>query len=242
MVRGKFSSTMVRQADGAGFCSRDDDEQGLCGTYAIVTDYLGKPVLTLNATGNTSGTGTYEAFGWANRREYRWGSPHDSTSASTTIIPPLPPPGLGGFDGPLRVLTSRSKFGSGSVTLAGNSENSLLNGDRAHTWTNWRYSSNSQWTVAWTGPGGPPSPNEYGIDIEAYEVQSKEYGTWWAWPRLRFPGHYFDKETELNENWNRYFDPRTNRYLAPEPLTQLPLYLRRMAQRGGYASRPTPTV
>lgn len=236
MVRGKFSitgvSTMTRQADGTGFCPRDDDEQGLCGTYAIVTDYLGKPVLTLNSSGNTSGTGSYEAFGFANRREFRWGSPHNLVqSASVTIAPPAPSPTA--FDGPLRVLTSRSKYGASTVTLAGNNENGLLNGDRAHTWTNWRYASGNSWNLSWTGG----STSDYGIDVEAYEVQLKEAGTWWAWPRLRFPGHYFDKETELNENWNRYFDPRTNRYLSPEPMLQRPRWLRRAAKRG--TSTPT---
>jgi RHS repeat-associated protein len=37
---------------------------------------------------------------------------------------------------------------------------------------------------------------------------------------LRFPGQYFDVETGKHENWNRYFDPDTGRYLSPEPLLQ----------------------
>ena len=116
MVRGKFNNSMVRQADGpSSFCSRDE-EAGLCGTFVLVTDYIGKPVLTLDR-GNTSGTASYEAFGFANRREHRWGSAHGTSApGSTTITPPMP----SGFDGPLRVLTSRSKYGaSSSVTLAG---------------------------------------------------------------------------------------------------------------------------
>ncbi|MBL8915674.1 MAG: RHS repeat-associated core domain-containing protein [Archangium sp.] len=235
MVRAKFAvslGNMTRQADGAGYCPRDE-EQGLCGTYSIVTDYLGKPVLTLDTAGNTSGTSSYEAFGFANRREYRWGSPHNNMSDSTAIAPPMPPAGPGGFDGPLRVLTSRSQYGASTVTLAGNNENGLLNGDRAHTWTNWRYSSTNSWTVAWT----PGSSSDYGIDIEAYELQAKQYGTWWAWTPLRFPGHYYDKETELNENWNRYFDPRTNRYLSPEPLLSDPWLVR--SQLGSASVMPT---
>ena len=212
MVRGKFNSSMVRQADGpSSFCSRDE-EAGLCGTFVLVTDYIGKPVLTLDR-GNTSGTASYEAFGFANRREHRWGSAHGTSApGSTTITPPMP----SGFDGPLRVLTSRSKYGaSSSVTLAGNSENSVLSGDRAHTWTNWRYASGNSWTLLWTGVAA-----DYGVDVEAYEVQAKQTWTWWAWTPLRFLGHYYDKETELNENWNRYFDPRTNRYLSSEPMLQ----------------------
>jgi RHS repeat-associated protein len=34
---------------------------------------------------------------------------------------------------------------------------------------------------------------------------------------LRFPGHYFDKETELHYNRFRYYDPRLGRYLQSDP-------------------------
>ena len=46
------------------------------------------------------------------------------------------------------------------------------------------------------------------------------------------PGQYFDDETGLHENWNRYYDSTLGRYLSPEPLLQSPAYLRRMAQTG----------
>ncbi|MBB5933123.1 RHS repeat domain-containing protein [Streptomyces zagrosensis] len=35
---------------------------------------------------------------------------------------------------------------------------------------------------------------------------------------LRFPGQYTDRETSLNYNYFRYYDPETARYISPDPL------------------------
>ncbi|MDP2276020.1 MAG: RHS repeat-associated core domain-containing protein [Archangium sp.] len=224
MIRGKFSAaSMTRLPDGpSNWCPRDG-EQGHCGSFALVTDYLGKPVVMLEG-GSTAGTATYQAFGFANRREHRFGSLHNvAGSSSTTVVPPMPP----GFDGPLRVLFSRSKFSAPSgVSLAGINQSGLV-GDKAHAWSSWQYSGTNSWTIAWT-----MNAADYGFDIEAYEIQAKQTGTWWAWTPLRFPGHYYDKETELNENWHRYYDPFSGRYLSPEPMLQKPAYVRLRASDG----------
>ncbi|MFB7667112.1 DUF6531 domain-containing protein [Kitasatospora sp. NPDC056138] len=39
---------------------------------------------------------------------------------------------------------------------------------------------------------------------------------------LRFPGQYFDPETRLHYNVNRYYDPATARYTSPDPLGLAP--------------------
>jgi RHS repeat-associated protein len=35
---------------------------------------------------------------------------------------------------------------------------------------------------------------------------------------LRFPGQYYDEETNLHYNWNRYYSPETGRYTQVDPI------------------------
>ena len=60
-----------------------------------------------------------------------------------------------------------------------------------------------------------------GAALKEIELR-RHQATNWYFPPLRFPGQYFDAETDLHENWNRFYDPQTGRYLSPEPMLQRP--------------------
>jgi RHS repeat-associated protein len=68
-------------------------------------------------------------------------------------------------------------------------------------------------------------------------VESADYLRWQSTSKpwelsLRQPGQYYDAETGLFENWNRFYDPNTGRYLSPEPMLQRHIYFREMANLG----------
>jgi RHS repeat-associated protein len=57
-----------------------------------------------------------------------------------------------------------------------------------------------------------------GVVAGSYEYHRYEAGFVPFWTPLRFPGQYYDAESDLFENWNRYYDSSTGRYLQPEPM------------------------
>lgn len=54
-----------------------------------------------------------------------------------------------------------------------------------------------------------------------------------AYTPLRYPGQYFDAETGLHYNFNRYYDPDLGRYITPDPLGLAPA-----ANHYGYVPNP----
>src|SRR5438445_10052394 len=46
------------------------------------------------------------------------------------------------------------------------------------------------------------------------------------WTPLRFLGQYHDEECDLNQNWNRFYDPVLGRDLESDPLAELSVYLK----------------
>lgn len=67
-----------------------------------------------------------------------------------------------------------------------------------------RVLTNSTGAVAWKALYAPFGK----VTITASTVENN----------LRFPGQYYDTETGLHYNWNRYYDPKTGRYITPDPI------------------------
>ncbi|MER5259937.1 DUF6531 domain-containing protein [Streptomyces sp. NPDC002855] len=71
--------------------------------------------------------------------------------------------------------------------------------------------------------GTPTELIDEGGDV-AWRARTSLWGiTAWnrnadAYTPLRFPGQYFDPETELHYNFHRHYDPETARYTSPDPL------------------------
>ncbi len=73
-----------------------------------------------------------------------------------------------------------------------------------------RLGTNSQGTLVWRNDGdafGTTLPN-----------QDPDQNNTLTTVNLRFPGQYYDPESGLHYNWNRYYDPHTGRYITSDPI------------------------
>jgi RHS repeat-associated protein len=66
-----------------------------------------------------------------------------------------------------------------------------------------RYGTNAAGSAVWTWDSG---------------AFGKEAPTGTATVNVRFPGQYFDSETTLYYNWNRYYNASTGRYISSDPI------------------------
>ncbi len=70
------------------------------------------------------------------------------------------------------------------------------------------------------GSDGTIGSPTYGQEVWAWDSDAFGNGTptGSATVNLRFAGQYFDKESDLHYNWNRYYDPDTGRYISSDPI------------------------
>jgi len=73
-----------------------------------------------------------------------------------------------------------------------------------------RFATNGQGIKVWSWEGNAFGDNPSNEDPDNDGILTTV--------NLRFPGQYFDSETGLFYNWNRYYDPRTGRYVSSDPI------------------------
>jgi RHS repeat-associated protein len=261
VVRGGFNSSWQRVTDGAGTCSRLGDNVP-CGTYFIVTDHIGKPVMSLNGSRQIVGIYDYQPGGYMNRQSYEGDTAHPYTHNTGSACPSTsqiasfqqrPANGLNGLKVDQRVrfhLMDTQSNGSTIIDylqLIDNDTNGCLGspigGHHAGaTVTPWTPTKNGSISVGFTSTGYQECPNGSGglnctcsscttqgqcntcrypytgATTEWGEYREYASGTTPLMLPIRFPGQYYDAETDLHENWNRYYDPAVERYLAPDPM------------------------
>lgn len=80
---------------------------------------------------------------------------------------------------------------------------------------------------------GTPIVMTNGAGALAWKAEYRPFGDLWTLPassvanNLRFPGQYFDEETELHQNWFRTYEPPVGRYREGDPVgleTDLNIY------------------
>jgi RHS repeat-associated protein len=242
LVRGRLSSAWARQSDSLSACNRNG-ESTACGVYHLVTDHAAKPVLTLDAQLRVTDVTDHDPFGHPNHVTLHASTAHpypnnlSSTLADFTQLPGASTLTLQSrlifhlvdtetvAGGGLEDDTLHIKDGDTSALL------SSIKGKKGRLTTDWLQPSAGHVTVEFTS-GPNANPTHSGAILEAYEYRRFQTGAQPFASPLRFPGQYHDAETNLFENWNRYFDPSIGRYLHSEPILARPEYTALMAASG----------
>jgi RHS repeat-associated protein len=231
MLRSLFNASMVRQTDWGTqttVCQRKG-ELGRCGTYFIVADNLGRPAEVVDKNFTLAGVGEYDSFGELNRVPQRAETQHPYVANTNATMATNVGRDKYAYGLPLRgrysfVDTStgyqcgkfwcpdddRSEVREGSTVKA-----SVSGTHYGKAVTAYFETANGRFDV-WFQSNA--AGQRHGLVFEGYEYQRVSSGGYRVFPPLRFPGQYFDEETGLHENWNRYYDPTTGRYLSPEPM------------------------
>jgi RHS repeat-associated protein len=237
VIRSKLSTAWARFADSTGDCTRNGDAAP-CGFYFPVTDRLGKPVLMLDASRRVTGAAEYDVFGFPNRVSLNKETAHPYANSANLTLADFTQ-AIGGTANPSTRVRLRAIFDvvdtEGPVATpadyvflkdpdGGAALTSHIGGPhRGQVWSPWVMPSAGRVQVPFLSNG---SGNTYtGVVLAGYEYQRFQVGAQPFWTPLRFPGQYHDAETDLFQNWNRFYDPAVGRYLEPEPMLGHPTRL-----------------
>jgi RHS repeat-associated protein len=238
LIRGSLGSSGVRNMDFSGTCA----DLGTCGIYFPITDYIGKPVLLLDSALKVAGAADYDPFGVVNRVAAGGDTAHPYAAAPLPVV-------LAGFHQSVPPNASYSIIARARLAMVDTDTNAYasltdlsvktlsaypsgsglvptIGGTSGATSTAWAivpagglYPGYFQ--VRFTAPNASTnSPQRSGIAVAGYEYRKFDPGSSPAWLPLRFPGQYYDAETDLVQNRNRFYDASVGRYLAPDPIWQ----------------------
>jgi RHS repeat-associated protein len=100
-------------------------------------------------------------------------------------------------------------------------------------WTSWVTPSAGRVQVPFLS--GVNAKAYTGVALAGYEYQRFQTGAQPFWTPLGFPGQYRDPETDLFQNWNRFYDSSIGRYLSAEPAYNHPDYSVDAARNTGHS-------
>jgi RHS repeat-associated protein len=200
-----------------------------------VTDLIGKPLLMLDSSRRVTGAAEYEPFGLPNRVSLNKETAHPYANGTNVTLADFVQP-LGGTANPstqvrVRVVFDLIDTEGPSATPAdyvflkdpdgGSALTPNIGGPhRGQVWSPWVVPSAGRVQVPFISNA---TGNTYtGVVMAGYEYQRFQTGAQPFWTPLGFPGQYYDAETDLFQNWNRFYDSGLGRYLEPEPMLYKP--------------------
>lgn len=231
----------IHLPDMQGTCTRRNVARP-CSMYQVVPDIQGTPVVAFDPGMQVVGVGEYDLFGHRNRvKLLNAETAHPILGTGEVMLSGLSRAQAGSLSVSVR---ARASFLDGETRGGGlffgsfvelKDASGALRGTAVGVYPN-------NWTP-WVTGGAPYSivfepalaRGTMGAVADAFEYDRTTAGipeTARYFPPLRFPGQYFDEESDLHENWNRYMDPTGGRYLSPEPMLQMPAYVSLVAMGG----------
>ncbi|WP_248543351.1 RHS repeat-associated core domain-containing protein [Myxococcus fulvus] len=240
VVRGRLSPQMNRETGSSVDCARNG-EAATCGVYFPVTDMMGKTLVMLDASGKVSGAADYDPFGYVNRVTQSAETSHPYLPSTNSTLATFSQATTSSL------VSTRFRALFGEVDIKDSADTVTLvdvgtglpqgpaisQPESGRVWSHWAQSSTPALRVQFVSDAHPSicgtcdlnqAPcnikcgSANGVTLEGYEYQRFQSGATPFWIPLRFPGQYHDVETDLFENWNRYLDPYTGKYLQPEPI------------------------
>ena len=223
---GVHQADFFEQHDNGLQCSRPTDEGAVsCGTFFLVSNLQRMVVAAFDVDKlYFSSLSLSDADGNVNRSHL--------VESSGAALFQFPVPSTFVKQARFRSAWTGSAYGYGAVdyfSLNGVNVLSSSGWKIGRSWSAWSDTMSGNDLVEWAAHCAS-YPCESGSD--ALEWRVWQNGAPQFHTRLRFPGQYHDAESDLYENWNRYYDPSIGRYLSPEPLLQEPTWVASELQEG----------